>query len=231
LQIKKCTLGEKMVHSGFSIDFNKLPKTLPIFPLEGVLLLPYGRLPLNIFEPRYLAMTDDALSTDRLIGIVQPTVSNSQKTPSPVFKTGCAGRITAFSETEDGRYLITLSGLIRFDVGEEIPTPRGYRRIVPDWNPYKKDYVEVDDFSFSKDRLLAALKKYFEKKAIDADWETINKMDDARLVTTLAMICPFDPPEQQVLLMARDMSERAETIISLLEISTHDVSEAGDVRH
>ena len=220
-----------MVHSGFSIDFNKLPKTLPIFPLEGVLLLPHGRLPLNIFEPRYLAMTDDALSTDRLIGIIQPASSNTQETPSPVFKTGCAGRITAFSETEDGRYLITLSGLIRFDVDEEIPTTGGYRRIVPDWDPYKKDYVEVEDFSFSKDRLLEALKKYFEKKAIDADWETINKMDDVRLVTTLAMICPFDPPEQQVLLMARDMSERAETIISLLEISTHDVSEAGDVRH
>ena len=220
-----------MVHSGFLIDFNKLPKTLPIFPLEGVLLLPYGRLPLNIFEPRYLAMTDDALSTDRLIGIVQPTVSNSQKTPSPVFKTGCAGRITAFSETEDGRYLITLSGLIRFDVGEEIPTPRGYRRILPDWNPYKKDYSEVEDFSFSKDRLLIALKKYFEKKSIDADWETINKMDNVRLVTTLSMICPFDPPEQQALLMAKDMVERAETIISLLEITTHDVSEAGDVRH
>ena len=220
-----------MVHSGFSIDFNKLPKTLPIFPLEGVLLLPHGRLPLNIFEPRYLAMTDDALSTDRLIGIVQPTVSNSQKTPNPVFKTGCAGRITAFSETEDGRYLITLSGLIRFDVGEEISTTGGYRRIVPDWDPYKKDHLETEDFSFSKDRLLGALKKYFERKAIDADWETINKMDNVRLVTTLAMICPFDPPEQQALLMARDIVDRAETIISILEISTHDVSEADDVRH
>lgn len=220
-----------MVQSGFSIDFNKLPKTLPIFPLEGVLLLPHGRLPLNIFEPRYLAMTDDALSTDRLIGIIQPASSNTQETPSPVFKTGCAGRITAFSETEDGRYLITLSGLIRFDVDEEIPTTGGYRRIVPDWDPYKKDYLETEDFSFSKDRLLGALKKYFERKAIDADWETINKMDNVRLVTTLAMICPFDPPEQQALLMARDIVERAETIISLLEISTHDVSEAGDVRH
>ena len=220
-----------MVYSGFTIDFNNLPQTLPIFPLGGVLLLPNGRLPLNIFEPRYLAMTDDALATDRLIGIIQPATSEAQENQNSVFKTGCAGRITAFSETEDKRYLITLSGLIRFDVGEEISTPRGYRRVVPDWSPYKTDYLDEKNFEFNKERLLMALKRYFEKKAIDADWETINKMDDARLVTTLAMICPFDPTEQQALLMAKNIEERAETIISLLEISTHETNEVGDARH
>ena len=220
-----------MVYSGFTIDFNNLPQTLPIFPLGGVLLLPNGRLPLNIFEPRYLAMTDDALATDRLIGIIQPETSQAQGNQNSVFKTGCAGKITAFSETEDKRYLITLSGLVRFDVGEEISTSRGYRRVVPDWSPYKTDYLDEKNFEFNKERLLMALKSYFEKKAIDADWETINKMDDARLVTTLAMICPFDPPEQQALLMAKDIEERAETIISLLEISTHETNEVGDARH
>ena len=220
-----------MVYSGSTIDFNNLPQTLPIFPLGGVLLLPYGRLPLNIFEPRYLAMTDDALATDRLIGIIQPATSESQENENPVFKTGCAGRITAFSETEDRRYLITLSGLVRFDVAEEISTSRGYRRVVPDWSPYKADYSDEKNFEFNKERLLIVLKRYFEKKAIDADWETINKMDNARLVTTLAMICPFDPPEQQALLMAKDIEERAETIISLLEISTHETNEVGDARH
>ena len=108
-----------MVYSGFTIDFNNLPQTLPIFPLGGVLLLPNGRLPLNIFEPRYLAMTDDALATNRLIGIIQPATSEAQGNQNSVFKTGCAGRITAFSETEDKRYLITLSGLVRFDVGKK----------------------------------------------------------------------------------------------------------------
>ena len=220
-----------MVYSGFTIDFNNLPPTLPIFPLGGALLLPYGRLPLNIFEPRYLAMTDDALATDRLIGIIKPATYEEKENQNSVFKTGCAGRITAFSETEDGRYLITLSGLIRFDAGEEISTSRGYRRVVPDWSPYKTDYLDEKNFQFNKERLLKALKRYFEKKAIDADWETINKMDDARLVTTLAMICPFDPPEQQALLMAKDIEERAETIISLLEISTHETNEVGDARH
>lgn len=211
--------------------FPNLPKTLPIFPLEGVLLLPAGRLPLNIFEERYLAMTDDALSADRLIGIIQPNGESLSSMTPQVFQTGCAGRITAFSETEDGRYLITLSGLVRFDVLEEIDTIRGYRRIVPDWRPYELDCSEPNDIECNRERLIRVLKSYFSKKIIDADWEAINRMDNLKLITTLAMICPFDPSEKQVLLTAKNTSERAETIISLLEMATHGGNGVNDIRH
>jgi len=189
--------------SGFSTEFHNLPASLPVFPLGGVLLLPYGRLPLNIFEQRYLAMTDDALRSERLIGIIQPTseVEGQQKVPS-LYKTGCAGRITAFSETDDGRYLVTLLGICRFDVEHEVDSTRGYRRVVPNWEPFRSDVVKRDKFDIDKERLLVALRGYFEKKTIDADWEAINRMNNVQLITTLAMICPFNATEQQALLVA-----------------------------
>ena len=182
-----------MTGSGFSTEFHNLPASLPVFPLGGVLLLPHGRLPLNIFEQRYLAMTDDALRSERLIGIIQPTseVEGQQKFP-PLYKTGCAGRITAFSETDDGRYLVTLLGICRFDVEHEVDSTRGYRRVVPNWEPFRSDVVKRDKFDIDKERLLVALRGYFEKKAIDADWEAINRMNNVQLITTLAMICPFN---------------------------------------
>ena len=166
-----------MTGPGFSNEFYDLPASLPVFPLSGVLLLPYGRLPLNIFEERYLAMIDDALRSERLIGIIQPTseVEGQQKVPS-LYKTGCAGRITAFSETDDGRYLVTLLGICRFDVEHEVDSTRGYRRVVPNWEPFRSDVVKRDKFDIDKERLLVALRGYFEKKAIDADWEAINRM-------------------------------------------------------
>ena len=141
-----------MTGSGFSTEFYNLPASLPVFPLGGVLLLPYGRLPLNIFEQRYLAMTDDALRSERLIGIIQPTseTESQQKTPS-LYKTGCAGRITAFSETEDGRYLITLLGICRFNIEQEIDSTRGYRRVVPNWEPFRSDVEKIDKFDMDKE--------------------------------------------------------------------------------
>ena len=147
-----------MTGSGFSTEFYNLPASLPVFPLGGVLLLPYGRLPLNIFEQRYLAMTDDALRSERLIGIIQPTseTESQQKTPS-LYKTGCAGRITAFSETEDGRYLITLLGICRFNIEQEIDSTRGYRRVVPNWEPFRSDVEKTDKFDMDKERLMVAL--------------------------------------------------------------------------
>ncbi|MBH67891.1 MAG: peptidase S16 [Rhodospirillaceae bacterium] len=216
---------------GFSTSYINLPSTLPIFPLEGVLLLPSGRLPLNVFEPRYLAMTDDALAAHRLIGIIQPTKSELGVQVPPVFHTGCAGRICAFSETDDGRYLITLSGVARFDVIEEIDAVRGYRRIVPDWSPYEIDCFGSGKLQLDKKRLLIALKSYFENKAINPDWEAIDRMDDVQLITTLAMICPFGPSEQQALLMAKEIQDCADTMMSLIEIATHEVSGADNVRH
>jgi Lon protease-like protein len=218
--------------SGFSTEFHNLPASLPVFPLGGVLLLPYGRLPLNIFEQRYLAMTDDALRSERLIGIIQPTseVEGQQKVP-PLYKTGCAGRITAFSETDDGRYLVTLLGICRFDVEHEVDSTRGYRRVVPNWEPFRSDVVKRDKFDIDKERLLVALRGYFEKKAIDADWEAINRMNNVQLITTLAMICPFNATEQQALLVAEKIEDRASTMISLLEMASHEGDEIKDVKH
>ena len=221
-----------MTGSGFSTEFHNLPASLPVFPLGGVLLLPYGRLPLNIFEQRYLAMTDDALRSERLIGIIQPTseVEGQQKVP-PLYKTGCAGRITAFSETDDGRYLVTLLGICRFDVEHEVDSTRGYRRVVPNWEPFRSDVVKRDKFDIDKERLLVALRGYFEKKAIDADWEAINRMNNVQLITTLAMICPFNATEQQALLVAEKIEDRASTMISLLEMASHEGDEIKDVKH
>jgi len=218
--------------SGFSTEFHNLPASLPVFPLGGVLLLPYGRLPLNIFEQRYLAMTDDALRSERLIGIIQPTseVEGQQKVP-PLYKTGCAGRITAFSETDDGRYLVTLLGICRFDVEHEVDSTRGYRRVVPNWEPFRSDVVKRDKFDIDKERLLVALRGYFEKKAIDADWEAINRMNNVQLITTLAMICPFNATEQQALLVAEKIEDRASTMISLLEMASHEGDGIKDVKH
>ena len=221
-----------MAAPGFSTQFSDLPATLPVFPLGGVLLLPFGRLPLNIFETRYLIMTDDALGADRLIGVIQPTESDAglQTKPS-LYKTGCAGRITAFSETDDGRYLVTLLGICRFDIDQEIDSMRGYRRIMPDWQPYKADISQPDKLDFNKDRLMQALKNYFEKKTIDADWSAINSMEDTQLITTLAMICPFSATEQQALLVANEIEDRAATMISLLEMASHQADGIEDVRH
>ena len=221
-----------MTGPGFSAEFFDLPASLPVFPLGGVLLLPYGRLPLNIFEERYLTMTDDALRSERLIGIIQPSneADSQQKSPS-LYKTGCAGRITAFSETDDGRYLVTLLGVCRFNIDQEIDSTRGYRRVVPNWGPFRSDIAKPDKFDIDKERLLVALKCYFEKKTIDADWKAINSMNNIQLITTLAMICPFDATEQQALLVAENIEGRASTMISLLEMASHEEDGIKDVRH
>jgi len=213
-----------MVHSGFLIDFNKLPKTLPIFPLEGVLLLPYGRLPLNIFEPRYLAMTDDALSTDRLIGIVQPTVSNSQKTPSPVFKTGCAGRITAFSETEDGRYLILLNGICRFRVIAEEKNEKLFRVCNISFEEYledlnkKNENINFSDLKF----IFKELRSILKKQGYVINLEEMKKNNLNQTINTLSMASPFSLEEKQVLLETKNLKIRKEKLEEILKIYTSD---------
>jgi Lon protease-like protein len=200
-----------------------LPTVLSIFPLTGVLLLPRGRLPLNIFEPRYLAMIEDALGTaDRLIGMVQPApghVEDLQGGPPPeVYPIGCAGRITSFSETDDGRYLITLTGVSRFSIAKELPLGRGYRRVLPDWNRFKSDR-EPDRGTVDRTRLIEALKRYFLMNGIKADWDAINQTPDERLITTLAMICPFQSSEKQALLETEDLATRASTMLTLIEMA------------
>jgi len=209
------------LRGGRPLSLADLPSTIPVFPLPGVLLLPRGSLPLNIFEPRYLAMTEDALGTpDRLIGMIQPTEPERPDKPPSLYSVGCAGRIASFSETEDGRYLITLSGVCRFGVFEEIATMRGYRRVVPDFARWQDDLTEASRATIERERLLAALKAYFARTGMSADWNAINDSPDDRLVTTLSMFCPFEPQEKQALLECETLTERGATLIALLEMGT-----------
>jgi Lon protease-like protein len=198
-----------------------LPASLPIFPLTGVLLLPRGKLPLNIFEPRYLAMTEDALAAPgRLIGMIQPTEDEAKGgPPQPVYATGCAGRISSFSETEDGRYLITLTGVSRFEVGEELATTRGYRRIVPNWERFGADLAESGPEAVDRTRLLTGLEAFFKLHGIGVDWDAIKAAPDEHLVTSLAMVCPFAPSEKQALLEAADLGERSRVMTALIEMA------------
>jgi hypothetical protein len=210
-----------------------LCETLPIFPLAGVLLLPRGRLPLNIFEPRYLAMTRDALAGDRLIGMVQP--SNPQQPPSgnpPVYPTGCAGRVTSFSETDDGRYLITLTGLCRFRIREELPLVSGYRRVAPQWDEFANDLRTPRQPGFDRERLIRGLRAYFDRHQIKAEWEAMSSVPGDRLVTSIAMVCPFEPSEKQALLEAGDLDQRAELLTAIVEMALMDrPSEGSGARH
>ena len=204
-----------------------LPTILPIFPLTGVLLLPRGRLPLNIFEPRYLAMTRDALAGDRLIGMVQPSNPGASGDNPPVYPMGCAGRITSFAETEDERFLITLTGTCRFRIRDELPLLEGYRRVVPEWSEFARDLGSEDEPAFDRERLMRGLKGYFQQHQISADWGAINSVPGERLVTSVAMVCPFEPSEKQALLEASDLNERARLLTAMVEMALRHTSGVG----
>ena len=211
----------------FEFPPHNLPKTLPIFPLAGGLLLPRGRLPLHIFEPRYVAMVEDALLGDRMIGMVQPFDPACREDAPPVYPVGCAGRITAFRDMEDGRYLISLSGLCRFRIGKELEGKRGYRRIEPLWEGFYEDLQEGPAAPLDRARLMGALPGYLEEHEIVTDWETIKGAPDERLVTSLAMVCPFEPNEKQALLEAPTLGERAELLTALVEMAVADARLGG----
>jgi len=203
----------------FAPSFGELPREIPIFPLTGVLLLPRGRLPLNIFEPRYLAMVSDALAPPRLIGMIQPQEGKGDAGEPATYPIGCAGRIISFGETEDGRYLITLTGVARFELREELPLRRGYRRVRVDWARFERDLAAPETpADVDRKRLLAALKPYFQRRSIGADWDAVNGMADEPLVAMLAMGCPFAPSEKQALLEADGLAARATLLTALLEM-------------
>ena len=207
-------------------SLDQMPGDLPIFPLTGALLLPVGHLPLNIFEPRYLTMISDALQTpQRLIGMTQATDLAVSMGEAPVHARGCAGRITAFSENDDGTMLITLTGIIRFAIQEELDlAPGGYRRVVPDFSAFASDLAELSDGAGDADVLRAsvidATKRYFEAKGFNTDWDGIQSLDLCELVTSLGMACPFDPLEKQALLEAANVEERAKTLTQIMTMAT-----------
>ena len=196
-----------------------LPETLPLFPLPGALLLPRARLPLHIFEPRYLAMLDDCLKTQgRLIGMIQPREGpGGEKRLSAI---GCAGRVTAFSETEDGRYMITLSGVSRFRLREEVQGFTPYRRAQIDWGPFARDLGATEtDAGFDRDGLLALLARYFTHRKMGTDWGSLKEADTELLINSLSMLLPFSPEDKQALLEAPSLVTRRETLVTLMEFA------------
>ncbi|MBI3512883.1 MAG: LON peptidase substrate-binding domain-containing protein [Proteobacteria bacterium] len=221
-----------MTRSPLETSYEDLPSELPIFPLSGVLLLPRGRLPLQIFEKRYLAMTGDALGApQRLIGMIQPVEKETTQRNPPVYKVGCAGRITSFSETDDGRFLITLTGVCRFAVVEELELVKGYRRVVARWDAFARDFADQPAVELDRSRLLGALKDYFKANGISANWEAIEQAPDDRLVTSLAMICPFAPSERQALLEAADLKVCAQLMTTLIEMALLEHKGGDAARH
>ncbi|WP_321344027.1 LON peptidase substrate-binding domain-containing protein [Breoghania sp.] len=198
-----------------------LPEIIPIFPLPGALLLPRGELPLQIFEPRYLAMVDWALGQDRLIGMIQPVFSTKEEElggKPELCKVGCAGRITGFVESGDGRYHLTLTGVARFRLGEEIDRRTAFRHARVSFDDYACDLSENDGTSVDRAALLNALKAYLEANNLETDWDAVRKASTEILVNALSMMSPYGPAEKQALLEAPDLKARAETLIAITEM-------------
>ncbi len=209
--------------------FEDLPDELPLFPLSGVVLLPRGQLPLNIFEPRYLNMFNDALKGNRIIGMIQPrnicagpTADNER-----LFDTGCAGRITAFEEIASDRYMVTLTGLCRFKIAKELPLENGYRQAIPNWSSYACDIEKDHDNDFDRTRLETLLRDYLLFHNMDCDWQMIDNTCNEKLITILAMICPLDHGEKQALLEAGCCCNRANLFMDMIEMAMHGERVAG----
>lgn len=198
-----------------------LPDTIPLFPLSGALLLPRGKLPLHIFEPRYLQMIEDCMKTrHRLIGMIQPR-KHAGGAPG-MCSIGCAGRLTAFSETEDGRYMITLSGVSRFRLLREVSGFSPYIRADIAWGDFTRDIgVPEHDMCFDRDRFLGLLGRYFMAQGLDTDWEALKDAEDELLINSLSMLLPLEPEDKQALLEAPCLATRRETLVTLLEFAMH----------
>jgi Lon protease-like protein len=203
----------------------ELPSEFAVFPLTGALLLPRGKLPLNIFERHYLKMVLDSLGSGRMFGMIQPDPQappphSAEAADEPgLYRVGCLGRLSSFSETDDGRLLITLTGLIRFTVAAERERRHGYRRVLGDFSRFTDDLTLArPPVEIERDQLLAALRGYFARRGVDANWDAIKGLSDDGLVITLAMACPFEPVEKQALLEAPTDADRAATLLALLQM-------------
>lgn len=202
-----------------------LPPRIPIFPLRGAILLPRATLPLNIFEPRYLSMFDDTLSGARIVGILQPLVSGDDEPESPIEKTaglrsvGCAGRVTSYQELDDGRLIITLTGVTRFECVGESETDKPYRIMSVSYDRFASDLTEgLGEELVDRQNLLRVLKSYLEANRLKTDWATIQRASSEFLINALSVMCPYGPEEKQALLEAKDLRSRAEVLVALAEI-------------
>jgi len=196
------------------------PLVIPVFPLTGALLLPRGQMPLNIFEPRYLAMIDDAIRSHRLIGIIQPEPeSGRQSSAPPLLHVGCIGRITQFAETGDDRYIMTLTGISRFRLVEELSVTTPYRQARVSYEDFAIDFTaRAGEDEVDRNGLLKALRSFAKANDLKIDWKGVNEAPNEALVNALAMMCPFGPREKQALLEAPDLRHRAEVLVAITEI-------------
>lgn len=203
-------------------NYKDLPKILPIFPLPGVIVLPYGNLPLNIFEPRYISMVEDVLGNNRMIGMIQPNPISKKN--NGLYPIGCASKIVSFSETSDNRYLIELKGVIRFKIAKEIETIKGYRNVIPKWEEFKGD-LDLNTKNINIDSLLEQLRKYFYNNNINVDSDELNKIPADQVISAIPQICSFQNNEKQAILEAKTSRERVEVIISLLKMNLSEENE------
>jgi len=210
-----------MSHESRYRELADLPPQLPVFPLPGALVLPRADLPLNIFEPRYLAMVNDALAGDRLIGMIQPVDEDADLAGSPeLSRIGCVGRITAFAEMADDRLLITLTGVCRFSIASELASDKPYRLVEPDFSAFVSDLDPGrDQAQVDREALLKVFREYLTANDLSADWEQVDAASNESLVNTLSLLAPYPPRDKQALLEASDLKTRADVLIALTEMA------------
>ncbi len=210
----------------------ELPTLIPLLPLHGAVLLPRSQLPIPIFEIDYLSMIAESIKSHHMIGVVQPILKNlNMEEDLSLFKSGCLGRIIDINEAEESRLIITLSGISRFDIIEEVASEHGYRRALVSYDRYAQDLVDEVDFSFDRLRLLKALKGYFKIMDITPNWQEIDKTSNERLITALAMVCPFEASEKQAILESPTLKEQSQIITTMIEMASLENPEKPTVCH
>ena len=210
----------------------ELPTLIPLLPLHGAVLLPRSQLPIPIFEIDYLSMIAESIKSHHMIGVVQPILKNlNMEENLSLFKSGCLGRIIDINEAEESRLIITLSGISRFDIIEEVASEHGYRRALVSYDRYAQDLVDEVDFSFDRFRLLKALKGYFKIMDITPNWQEIDKTSNEKLITALAMVCPFEASEKQAILESPTLKEQSQIITTMIEMASLENPEKPTVCH
>lgn len=220
-----------MTRSPFLPRFSDLPGELPIFPLASAVVMPGVQLPLNIFEPRYLNMVGDALSADHLIGMIQPLRDTQFDETPEIHRVGCAGRITSYSETNDGRILLVLTGVCRFDVRGELDVKRGYRRITPAWERFAIDFHEEESRLANRGSFVTSLKSYASLRGVEIPWDDLEKMTDGDLINLLCTHLPLESEDKQALIETLDLGDRAELMRGLMDMSSVSSVQTAEHHH
>lgn len=220
-----------MTRNPFFPKFQDLPAELPIFPLSGAVVLPGVQLPLNIFEPRYLCLVNDALAAEHLIGMIQPIGDTEVEEHPSLHRVGCAGRITSYSETDDGRIQLVLTGVCRFEARRELDPRKGYRRVVPGWEPFAIDYQEPESRLTDRGTLYASLRAFASQHGGQIPWDEVKSMSDLVLINLLCTHLPLEPEDKQALIATVDLRQRAELLRGLMDMSSATPIQTAEHRH